>query len=233
MHLYAIRWPQMDAVFHLHPMLAGKGDFRMALPAMPAGEYRLYGDVVHRNGFPETLTATVDVPSGMAGGPLGSEDAEGTPPPLSKGMLGDSYKLPDGYVMVWDKPATVTANTAYAFRFRLLDPDGKAATDMQPYLGMAGHAAFVKTDGTAFAHTHPEGSAAMAAMMLADNSSGNEGTGMSMNMPAKMDMPMHSEPLSNMVEFPYGFPSPGRYRVFIQMKHAGTVETGVFDVMVE
>ena len=31
------------------------------------------------------------------------------------------------------------------------------------------------------------------------------------------------------VEFPYGFPSPGRYRIFIQMKHANTVETGVFD----
>lgn len=235
MHLYAIRWPQMDAVFHLHPVLAGAGDFRMALPAMPPGEYHLYADVVHRSGFPETLVATVNVPSSMAGGPLGSEDAEGTPPPLSKGMLGSEYKLPDGYVMVWDKPATVTANTAYAFRFRLLDASGKAATDMQPYLGMAGHAAFVKTDGTAFAHTHPEGSAAMAAMMLADNSTENGGTGMSMNMPANapMDMPMHSKPLSNTVEFPYGFPSPGRYRVFIQMKHAGTVETGVFDVMVE
>src|SRR6185437_1023613 len=47
MHLYVIRWPEMDAVFHLHPALAGKGVFRTALPAMPAGEYRLYGDVVH------------------------------------------------------------------------------------------------------------------------------------------------------------------------------------------
>jgi hypothetical protein len=36
---------------------------------------------------------------------------------------------------------------------------------------MAGHAAFVKTDGTVFAHTHPEGSAAMQAMMLANGGS--------------------------------------------------------------
>ncbi len=48
-----------------------------------------------------------------------------------------------------------------------------------------------------------------------------------------MDMPMHSEPMSNVVEFPYGFPSAGRYRIFIQMKHGATVETGTFDVMVE
>ena len=83
-------------------------------------------------------------------------------------MLGTEYRLPDGYTMVWDRPATLTANTAYAFRFRLLGKDGEPAGDMQPYMGMAGHAAFVKTDGTVFAHVHPEGSAAMAAVMLAN-----------------------------------------------------------------
>ena len=58
-------------------------------------------------------------------------------------------------MMEWEKPATLTANTPYKLIFHLLDPQGKPATDMQPYLGMPGHAAFVKTDGTAFAHTHP------------------------------------------------------------------------------
>jgi hypothetical protein len=47
-----------------------------------------------------------------------------------------------------------------------------------------------------------------------------------------MHMAAASEPISSTVEFPYGFPSPGRYRIFIQMKHASTVETGVFDVEV-
>jgi hypothetical protein len=46
-------------------------------------------------------------------------------------------------------------------------------------------------------------------------------------------MPMHSEPISNTVEFPYGFPSPGHYRIFVQMKHGSTVETGVFDATVQ
>jgi hypothetical protein len=99
---------------------------------------------------------------------------------------------------------------------------------MQPYLGMAGHAAFVKTDGTVFAHTHPDGSAAMAALMLANGSGGEE---MKMDMPMEMDG--HSEPISNTVEFPYGFPSAGRYRIFVQMKHGSTVETGAFDALVE
>ncbi len=242
MHLYAIRWPEMDAAFHLHPALTGPGELRSTLPTMPPGTYRLYGDIVHRSGFPETLTATLNVPANASGAALDAEDAAASPAPLSRGALGTTYKLPDGYTMVWDRPGSLTANTAELFRFRLLDPAGEPATGMQPYLGMAGHAAFVKTDGTVFAHTHPDGSAAMPAMMLANagtdaggimamsdtNSSPATKTG-----PAEGRMPAEtSEPLDPIVEFPYGFPSRGRYRIFIQMKHDKTVETGVFDAEV-
>ncbi len=127
----------------------------------------------------------------------------------------------------------LTANTAYAFRFRLLDPTGKPATDMQPYLGMAGHAAFVKADGSTFAHTHPNGSAAMAALMLANGEllrrhGARSMSGWRMSVTSRPRSP--SLPPSS---FPYGFPSPGRYRIFIQMKHGRTVETGVFDAEVQ
>jgi hypothetical protein len=235
MHLYAIREPEMDAVFHLHPTLASAGDFRISLPSMPAGTYKLYGDIVHANGFPETLVSTITVTADMPGGPLGPDDAKGSPQPLSQGQLGNSYKLPDGYVMVWDRPSTVSANAAYAFRFHLLDANGKPAMDVEPYLGMAGHAAFVKTDGTVFAHTHPEGSAAMASLMLANErpgSNANNQEAMNGAMDMDMDMSTHHQPLSSTVEFPYGFPSSGRYRIFVQMKHSATVETGAFDVVV-
>jgi hypothetical protein len=233
MHLYAIRLPEMDAVFHLHPDLVSAGDFRISLPAMPPGEYTLYGDVVHANGFPETLVSKVTVPANMPGGTPGPDDASAYPQPLSAGQLGNSYKLPDGYVMVWDRPSALTANTGYSFRFHLLNADGKPAADMQPYMGMVGHAAFVKTDGTVFAHTHPEGSAAMAALMLASGNDATDHAGMSMDMDMPMDAGHHGEPTSNTVEFPYGFPSSGRYRIFIQMKHGTTIETGTFDAMVE
>jgi hypothetical protein len=223
MHLYAIREPEMDVAFHLHPTLAAHGDFRDALPAMPAGHYQLYGDVVHASGFPETLLGTLDVPATMQGSALDVDDARAVTAPISAGELGPSSKLPDGYTMVWDKPAALAAGMAYNFTFRLLDPSGKPAGDMQLYLGMAGHAAFVKTDGTVFAHTHPEGSAAMADVMLA-NESLDAMPGMAM-MPAG--------PIAPEVSFPYGFPTAGRYRIFIQMKHGTTVETGVFDADVK
>jgi len=230
MHLYAIRWPEMDAVFHLHPEPTGKRGLAETLPAMPPGTYHLYADVVFAPAaFPETETSMLTIPEGMSSAPLAPEDASATPAPLSAGQLGPSYKLPDGYTMVWDKPATLTANTGTNFVFHLLDPQGKPATDMQLYLGMTGHAAFVKTDGTAFAHTHPEGSAAMPAVMMANQSS------MSAEMPDMQGMIMENMPeeVSSTVSFPYGFPSSGRYRLFIQMKHGNTVETGVFDADVQ
>jgi hypothetical protein len=66
--------------------------------------------------------------------------------------------------------------------------------------------------------------------MLANGSSGEMADtssmgGMDMTGPATAT----AKDIPPTVEFPYGFPTPGRYRVFIQMKHANTVETGVFD----
>src|SRR4051812_44847179 len=49
MHLYAIRNPGLDEVYHLHPRQISTGVFRLDLPSMKAGSYRLYADIVHAN----------------------------------------------------------------------------------------------------------------------------------------------------------------------------------------
>jgi len=130
-------------------------------------------------------------------------------------------ELPAGYRMVWDGGAqTLHARRPYEFRFRLYDAAGQTATGMELYMGMAGHAAFVATDGSVFAHVHPSGSVPMAALGLAQP--GNPHAG---HM-------MVAEPASE-VSFPYGFPKPGSYRIFVQMKRAGAVLTGGFTAKVE
>ena len=167
MHLYMIREPEMDVVYHLHPQPAAEDHFRLELPSMPAGTYRLYADVVHSDGFPETLVATVTLPV-ISGRALSGDDAAGTAPPLSRANEEQTIcRLPDGYVMVWARPPVLKALRPEVFTFYLLDPRGHPPADMALYMGMLGHAAFVRSDGQVFAHIHPSGTPAMAAMMMA------------------------------------------------------------------
>jgi hypothetical protein len=224
MHLYVIRVPEMDRVWHLHPDLTGASTFTQALPDMPAGRYRLYGDIVHANGLPDTGTAEMDLRA-ISGQPLAGDDAAGAGPPIAQADYNRNVALlPDGYRMVWERgKGPLHARRPYELRFRLDDPAGHPATDMELYMGMQGHAAFVSPDGSVFAHVHPSGSVPMAALTLAAASSDPH---------AAHAMMMESRPPAE-VSFPYGFPKPGAYRLFIQVKRAGHVETGVFDARVE
>ncbi|MGH9613085.1 MAG: hypothetical protein ACRD4P_08415, partial [Bryobacteraceae bacterium] len=93
-------------------------------------------------------------------------------------------------------------------------------------MGMPGHAAFIKTDGTVFAHVHPSGSIAMPALALANPiDSMNNMPGMDMSGSSTVAPPTE-------VSFPFGFPKPGEYRIIVQIKRGGTVETGMFNAMV-
>ena len=234
MHLYMIRWPQMDVIFHLHPQPVGTGEFQLTLPTMPGGNYHLYADVVHANGFPETLVAAATL-APISGRPLAGDDAGATASPIESSTAAftpfeERFRLPDGYTMVWELPNALLANTPEDFRFQLLDAEAKSPRDMALYMGMLGHAAFVKTDGTVFAHIHPRGTVAMAAFMMANPQTSMEP---GMDMANRPGMDMSGSSLPNSVSFPFGFPAPGRYRIFVQMKHGNTVETGVFDANVQ
>jgi hypothetical protein len=224
MHLYAIREPAMDRVYHLHPEYKDSGLFELPLPEMPAGGYKLYADVVHEDGFPETLVSEIALPS-VRGVPLAGDDAAAAAPPVNeiRGTT-STFLLPDGYRMNWINGNTPQkVNRPELFKFELVDAQGRAPHDMTLYMGMLGHAAFVKTDGSVFAHIHPNGSVAMAAFMMSGNA---------MEMPG-MHHHESMSALSNQVSFPYGFPQPGRYRIIVQMKHGSTIETGVFDAQVQ
>jgi hypothetical protein len=223
MHLYVIRVPAMDRVWHLHPERNSDGAFAQSLPSMPAGRYALFGDVVHENGLPETATATIDVPE-INGSALAGDDSGGQAPPLSSASaLSNVSPLSNGYRMIWDRGAApLHARQPNVFTFRVVEANGNPATAMQLYMGMLGHAAFVRTDLGVFAHLHPSGSAPMPALALTHPEDPHAGHAMHM---ADGELPAQ-------VSFPYGFPSPGAYRIFVQMKRGDTIETGVFDAAV-
>ncbi len=204
MHLFVVS-STMDRVWHLHPQLVAGGRFEQKLPSMPAGQYRLYGDIVHRNGLPETLVAEVDWPA-ITGEPLQGDDA--------------ASALSADYRMVMDSPASAKAGRLEVLKFRLLDNAGQPARDRETYLGMPAHAAVIRADGQVFAHLHPSGTVPAAALALAQPQDAHAGHSMMADLPDE-------------VTFPYGFPAPGEYRIFVQMKRAGVVETGSFTVQVQ
>ena len=51
MHLFLIRWPAMDVMYHLHPKEAAAAFFETSLPSLPGGDYRVYADVVEEDGL--------------------------------------------------------------------------------------------------------------------------------------------------------------------------------------
>jgi hypothetical protein len=232
MHLFLIRLPQMDRFLHLHPERTDDGQFVVRLPNLAAGRYQIFADVVHQTGFPTTIVGEVELPE-ISGETIAGDDSEWSGPAISIGANpAVKSPLPDGGQMVWERPATpLKAGMLTAFRFRVEDAQGKPVQDLEPYMGMAAHAEFVRSDLSVFAHVHPAGSAPMAALEMAQ--AGLLAYGGEAQSTMSPDMAMAPASLPPEVSFPYGFPKPGDYRLFIQVKRAGQVETGVFDAHVE
>jgi hypothetical protein len=235
MHLFLIGTPKLQQMWHLHPDRTADDAFAEDLPAMPAGNYRVFADIVDKDGFPWTLVGNVDLPQ-IQGKALAGDDSTWSGSAFGAAGEGSTVsQLADGGRMVWQRPSgPLRANMPMNFRFSVEDKDGKPAGDLEPYMGMAGHAEFVSTDWAVFAHVHPAGSVSMAALELARTAqSGASGELQVGSTTMTMPMPTSKAPLPSEVSFPYGFPRPGEYRVFVQIKRAGEIETGVFDAHVE
>jgi len=221
LHAFLLRVPAMDRFYHLHPAPKSDGSFTLELPAIPAGKYKIFVDIVRGTGFPETMVSEINLPD-VKGEPLSDDDSEVCASTFESSRQKTNVSpLPDGGRMVWEQDgATVKAGQISWFRFRIEDAQDKPVDDLEPYMGMAGHAEFVRSDLSVFVHIHPAGSVPMASLMIAQKNSG---------------LPMdHStmRALPPEVSFPYAFPQPGDYRLFVQVKRHGVVETGGFDALV-
>jgi hypothetical protein len=232
MHLFLIGMPGMERMWHLHPDRAAGETFSQRLPEMPAGNYAVFADIVDKNGFPWTLVGNVDLPQ-IAGMKTAGDDSGWKGARLAAGgPEGTVAQLSGGARMVWERGnGPLKADVPASFRFRVEEKDGSPARNLEPYMGMAAHAQVVSSDLSVFAHIHPAGSVSMAALDLAH-------AGLLAQSPAAaaepaMEMMHSSGALPAEVRFPYGFPHPGTYRVFVQVKRSGEVETAAFDARVQ
>ncbi len=261
MHLFLVDADAQQTIAHLHPLRVEADAFVTKVPAVPAGRYLLFGDLLFQNGAQRTLVDTIDVPvapvvvgdevtsaasptvsaGGLRAVPVADGDdawrstvptAMGRAAPLASGgsitmSIDSAGRATDGSVRVGrDLRLTVTVQ----------DADGKPSM-LEPYMGMAGHAMVLRRDATVFMHLHPMGTASMTAQaQLMRRERGDTAILDSASIARAIageeqaDAPMHAMHAAGPLSFPFAFPTAGRYRVFVQVKRNGVVETAAFDI---
>ena len=222
MHLFLVRIPAMDRFYHLHPEQVSDGSFIGLLPTLPSGKYKIFADIVRGTGFPETMMSEINLPDVKGETLTGDDSGVSTARFDSFAQTTTIAVLPDGGRMIWEQDgAVLKAGQTGWFRFRIEDAGHNPVDDLETYMGMTGHAEFIKSDLSVFAHIHPAGSVPMASLMIAQKDSG-----LPMDHASMQALPAE-------VSFPYGFPQPGDYRLFVQIRRHGQVETGVFNAHIK
>ena len=274
MHLFLVKQGTMDAFAHLHPVRKDTLNFEALLPNLPAGKYLVYADIMrYVGGFQYTLTDTIDIKNAVKNTKIQDPDDtyaitnalnEKSSNSLDEtitvcGTPGVKTKLQDGSRIVWeaDSKKSLMAGQIYDLKFSVVASDGKEAV-LQPYLGMMGHIAVVKTDGSVYIHLHPTGTVSSTSVdvmqkrieetsvepfiatpmvfkdsidkVLAKIQTMPEAQRNQFLMPnMNHDAKEHH---GGSVKFPYVFPTAGSYRIWLQIKRNGKILTGVFDAVV-
>ena len=257
MHMFLVRAGDLSAFAHVHPVREGRDSFTVPLPPLPAGEYRIYADVVLENGFAPTFVNTAHVPpagsaatgQSLVAGGAGADDARAAGPvtdpddswatlrPHGASRSG-SYALPSGRTVRWERAGRLAVDEETTLRFSVTELDG-APSALEPYMGMLSHAAVLRDDGSVFVHLHPAGSINLTAQRRFAEAEGSgaeagpaSGAGHAATAPGEArDGPRHAASgTASTVTFPFVFPEPGSYRIVVQVKVGAAVETAAFDV---
>jgi hypothetical protein len=206
LHLFLVKKDGLGAMAHLHPLAVDSLTFESALPPLPPGDYFVFADAVHENGFAETMvqSVTLDAAPAMGWNPSDPDDAI-----FTGGGVGTPSRFDDGSTLSWDganRPHVAGADAGLHFTLR--DARG-APLSVETYMGMAAHAVVVRDDGTVFVHLHPMGTT-----------------------PGIGTMPAMASELPGTLAFPWAFPKAGHYRVWVQFRRGGTIRSAAFDVQV-
>jgi hypothetical protein len=238
MHLFLVRSDDARAFAHLHPApldTSANPMFGTIVPALPTGKYNVFADVVHETGLQRTLVGSLSLDS-VSLARAHAAGVRGDPDDAS--FVGDasrerSVRLSDGATMT----LTLTPNNVVhaereeTMRVAVREADGAPAR-LEPYLGMSAHAAVVRTDGAVFVHLHPMGTVAAASQQAFIVRDRGDTTADGRLRLAADASAMQMAPAASTFEFPYAFPSAGSYRVFVQVRHNGRVQTGAFALTV-
>ncbi|MEV4518095.1 hypothetical protein AB0K00_55200 [Dactylosporangium sp. NPDC049525] len=132
LHLIVVR-RDLSGFQHLHPVMDATGLWRVPVALPDGGPWRAYADFTATGGPATVLAADLTVP--------GEHHSEPLPAPATTTVV-------DGYTVRLDQHDGVT------FQVEL---DGRPVTDLQPYLGAAGHLVAIAQQDLTYLHVHPSG----------------------------------------------------------------------------
>jgi hypothetical protein len=236
MHLFVVREGAHDVFGHFHPSEIDSLHFRTRLAGLPAGRYRLFGDIVLANGLSQTVTNTFDWrPDGSRPRVEDADDAILSSAAAAMIRAAAPARIGAGYSMAWaGKDGVLPAGTPVDLSFEVRDDKG-TVVPLHPYMGMNGHAVVLRDDESVFVHLHPMGTVAISAQSAfaardrGDTTSNGKPLLAVDSVPSGMTAGMST---SGRLSFPYEFPRPGHYRIWVQVKPNEQVMTGVYDVVV-
>ena len=228
MHLFLVEAGAQGAIAHLHPVRSDVSTFITPVAGIPAGTYWVFADVVRESGYAVSMADTVTVPAGASKHNVDGDDAWTSAPAIATDA---PAALAGGATMSIRVDGTPVVARDVTIRARVTNADGSPAT-LVPWLGMAGHAMVVRTDGQVFMHLHPMGTGSMAAQERLLRREAGDTVNHGDVQPASMDTHAMTS-VNGDVSFPVAFPSAGRYRVFVQVRRTnGTIDTAAIDVVV-
>lgn len=173
---------ELTRFWHVHPELSADGTWSVRLNLPEAGSYRVFADV-----SPTLLGRTITLGADLA--VAGAYDPRPTPNQSRTAVV-------DGYEVALDGDLVTGAGDLLTLTVRR---DGRAVTDLQPYLAAFGHLVVLRAGDLAYVHVHPNG-----------------GPGDGVTAPGP-DITFHT-----------AVPGPGTYRLFLDFKHGDAVHTAAF-----
>jgi hypothetical protein len=248
LHLFLVGQPSHQAFAHIHPVRQAGTTFEVALPPLPEGDYELFCDLTLESGLSSTATNSVHLPAipigvAAAGTAIYLEPdpddswAANSAAPARENSGGETIcRLSGGTQIIWKAHPPLRAQQDAGLQFRVLDQAGQPVR-LEPYMGMMSHAAVLRSDGRVFSHLHPSGNFSMAAQMVFEGKMAKEINPASGK--GAVDHSMVDDWCgpgagggSSFISLPYEFPTPGDYRVWVQIKTEGQVKTAIFDTTV-
>ncbi|WP_434591247.1 hypothetical protein [Streptomyces sp. A5-4] len=170
---------------HLHPTRAADGTWSTPAELPAAGGYRVFADFKPSKQGADGVTLGADLA-------VGGDFEPAALPPVKATAEVDGYEV--------TLAGGLRSGAARELKLSVAK-DGKAVTDLQPYLGAYGHLVALRSGDLAYLHVHPNG---------------EPGDGVTEPGPE--------------VSFTATAPSSGAYRLFLDFRHEGKVRNVAFTV---